>query len=145
MNATHVRWDDIPDSTKVPRPEGYVHPWPMDRPYTTRVYDEAIGVQHLSFVINRMPPETSGQHHRHVEAEEVHTVLKGRCRMRIGDEEVDLERYDSVRVPAHEFRSMFNPGPEECWMLVMGGPLDEFLPENLDAFFAANDWTKSEA
>jgi mannose-6-phosphate isomerase-like protein (cupin superfamily) len=139
--ATRVGWDDLPDGAKVARPDGYVHPWATDAPYAARVFDEAIGVRHLSFVMDRMPPGSSGQHHRHVEAEEVHVVMRGRCEMRIDDELVTLEEHDAVRVPARAYRSMHNPGPEECWMLVVGAPLDEFTEAALDQFIAVNDWS----
>jgi mannose-6-phosphate isomerase-like protein (cupin superfamily) len=137
--ASLVHWDDLADFVKVPRPKGYVHPFATDEPYASRVYDDAAGVEHLSFVIARMPPGSSGTHHRHVEAEEVHYVMHGRCVMAIGDEHVELRQHDAVRVPPEVRRSMHNPGPDDCWMLVIGAPLTEFTEEMLPAYFAANE------
>lgn len=134
----HVAWDDIDDGTKVPRPEGYVHPWPTDLPYRSRVYDDAAGVEHVSFVVNRMPPGTSGQHHRHVAAEEIFYVMSGSCQLQIDDETIDLRPHDAVRVAAEAFRSMYNPGHDECCVLVAGAPLAEFTESGLEAFFAVN-------
>jgi mannose-6-phosphate isomerase-like protein (cupin superfamily) len=135
---TRVNWDDLTDAN-VPPPPGYQHPWATYVPYVSRVVSGRLACEHLAMSVNRMEPGTSGEHHTHPEAEEIFVVMDGSCQMRIDDEDVELRLNEAVRVPAEVRRSMHNPGPDECWMLVIGAPLTEFTEEMLPAYFAANE------
>ncbi len=142
---SRLGWDDLADGTKLAPPPGYRHPWPTERGYVSRDYTDAIGCTHLSFVVNRMEPGTAGQHHRHVEAEELHYLLEGTCEMRVGDELLEARAHDVISVPPDEYRSFHDPGPEPCRWLVVGAPITEFIEEDLGRYLAANDWSAADA
>jgi mannose-6-phosphate isomerase-like protein (cupin superfamily) len=136
---TRVGWDDLSKGAGVRRPPGYVHPWPTDIGYESRDYTNALGCQHLSFVLNRVQPGQSGQHHLHADAEEVYFLVRGPGRMRIGDEIVDFAPLDAVRIPPGVLHSIANEGDEESLWVVVGAPIDEFEEPGLTRYHAAND------
>lgn len=121
-----VNWDDLTDA-HVPNPPGYVHPWETYVPYASRVVSGPIGCEHLAISVNRMPPGTSGEHHSHPEAEEIYVVMDGSCQMMIGEDVVELKRFDAVRLPAMVMHSLYNHTDAECWLIVMAAPIDEFV------------------
>jgi quercetin dioxygenase-like cupin family protein len=59
--------------------------------------------------------------HRHSEQEEVYVVISGSARMKVGDDLVELEQWDALRVPGHEWRT-FEGGPEGAELLAFGAP-----------------------
>jgi mannose-6-phosphate isomerase-like protein (cupin superfamily) len=59
--------------------------------------------------------------HRHSEQEEVYVVISGSARMKVGDDLVELEQWDALRVPGHEWRA-FEGGPEGAELLAFGAP-----------------------
>lgn len=126
-----MNWDDLVDAS-VPRPEGYEHPWSTNNPYVSRVYSGRLGCEHIAFSICRVGPGQSGEHHRHKRAEEIHVLLRGQCQMRIGDEIVEAEQLDAIRVPPDVYRSFHNDSGEDCWWLVMAAPVGEFLEAHPD-------------
>jgi mannose-6-phosphate isomerase-like protein (cupin superfamily) len=135
-----VGWDELPDNQRHAPPDGYRHPWPTFEPYRSRDYDGHLGHTRLSFVANRMAAGQSGQHHRHATAEEVHYLLEGACRMRVGDEVLDVRAHEAVRVAPELFRSFSNESGAPCAWLVIGAPVDEFVEPGMTSYLAANDW-----
>jgi mannose-6-phosphate isomerase-like protein (cupin superfamily) len=59
--------------------------------------------------------------HVHSEQEEVYLVVSGNARVKIGDEVVELEEWDAVRVPAGAWHS-FGGGPAGAEILAFGAP-----------------------
>jgi mannose-6-phosphate isomerase-like protein (cupin superfamily) len=59
--------------------------------------------------------------HRHGEQEEVYVVVNGSARMKVGDEVVELRRWDALRVSAPVWRA-FEAGPEGAELLAFGAP-----------------------
>ncbi len=57
--------------------------------------------------------------HRHEEAEEVYVVLSGSGRVKIGDDVLDIERLDAVRVAPTSIRA-FEAGPDGLELLAFG-------------------------
>jgi mannose-6-phosphate isomerase-like protein (cupin superfamily) len=57
--------------------------------------------------------------HRHDEAEEVYVVLSGAGRMALGDDVIELEPLDAVRVEPAVMRA-FEAGPDGLEVLVFG-------------------------
>ena len=57
--------------------------------------------------------------HRHEGQEEVYVLLSGSGRMKLGDEEVEVAKWDAVRV-APEVARAFEAGPEGAELLVFG-------------------------
>ena len=135
-------WDEIPDNKKFPRPPGYSHPWPTDvgSDYHSRDLDGPLALEEMSVVWVRIGPGQSGTHHRHATAEELHLVISGACQMMIDDEVLDLRERDSVVVRPERLRSFHNNTDEDCWVIVIGAPIDEFTSNGVAAYLAANGY-----
>ena len=63
-----------------------------------------------------------GHHHR--EQEEAYVVVGGSGRMKLGDELIDLRRWDVVRVAPEVMRGI-EAGPEGLELIAVGGPRPE--------------------
>ncbi len=59
--------------------------------------------------------------HRHSEQEEVYVVVSGSAHMKVGDDVVELEQWDALRVAPGEWRA-FQAGPEGVELLAFGAP-----------------------
>ena len=59
--------------------------------------------------------------HRHSEQEEVYLVISGSARAKVGDDVVELARWDALRVPRGEWRGL-EAGPEGAEVLAFGAP-----------------------
>ena len=59
--------------------------------------------------------------HTHAEQEEIYVVLSGGARIKIGDDVVELEPFDAVRVPNGTMRCL-EGGPDGAEVLAFGGP-----------------------
>ena len=59
--------------------------------------------------------------HKHNRQEEVYVVVGGSARAKLGDEVVELKRWDAVRVPKDTMRS-FEAGPEGVELIAIGAP-----------------------
>jgi mannose-6-phosphate isomerase-like protein (cupin superfamily) len=137
-----ANWDEIPDNKKFPRPPGYQHPWPTDvaGDYHSRDLDGPLALQEMSVVWVRIGPGQNGTHHRHATAEELHLVIEGACQMMVDDEVLELRTRDSVVVRPEQMRSFFNNTDQDCWVIVIGAPIDEFTPDGVAAYLAANGY-----
>ena len=84
---------------------------------------EAAGTRLLGVDVTEIPPGKKSSHlHAHSLKEEFFYVLSGRCRLRLGPDEVDLRPGDAVSRPAgtgvpHQFH---NPHGEPCRVLMLG-------------------------
>jgi len=119
-------WAEIPPFARLPLPEGYEHPWGEWNPYDAKLYDDALATREMSMVVCHILPGQASQHHRHVEAEEIHVLLSGGGQIRIGDVVHDAKPLDAFRVDAKVDRSLHKHTDEEAWWLVIGAPLSEF-------------------
>jgi mannose-6-phosphate isomerase-like protein (cupin superfamily) len=137
-----VNWDEIPDNRKFPRPPGYRHPWPSDvsADYHSRDLDGPLALQEMSVVWVCIGPGQSGTHHRHAKAEELHLVIEGACQMMVDDETLDLRTRDSVVVRPEQNRSFHNNSDSNCWLIVIGAPIDEFTTEGIASYLEANGY-----
>ena len=59
--------------------------------------------------------------HKHKRQEEVYVVVSGNARLKLGDEVVDLEQWDAVRVPNETMRG-FEAGPDGAEVIAIGAP-----------------------
>lgn len=59
--------------------------------------------------------------HLHTEQEEVYVVLSGSARVKLGDEVLELNAMDAVRIPPSTMRG-FEAGPEGAEILAVGAP-----------------------
>lgn len=90
------------------------------------------GISHFRFAPDFRQPFG----HRHQRQEEVYVVVDGSARAKLGDEVVELEAWDAVRVSPETPRA-FEAGPEGFEMIVFGAP----NTENRDAEAIPNWWT----
>jgi len=60
--------------------------------------------------------------HRHAVGDKLYFVLSGRGRIRVGDDERDVQAGDLVCAPAGEEHGVVNPGPERLTLLVTMAP-----------------------
>jgi mannose-6-phosphate isomerase-like protein (cupin superfamily) len=76
---------------------------------------ETTGFSHI-----RLKPEKRSPFgHNHDQAEEVYVVIGGSGRMKLGEEIIELERLDAVRVAPEVIRA-FEAGPEGIELLAFG-------------------------
>ena len=62
--------------------------------------------------------------HKHKEQEELYVVVSGSARVKLGDEIVELVKWDAVRVPGETMRA-FEAGPEGVEIIAFGAPSTE--------------------
>jgi mannose-6-phosphate isomerase-like protein (cupin superfamily) len=62
--------------------------------------------------------------HVHAEQEEVYLVVSGNARAKIGDDVIELARWDAVRVPPGVWRS-FGGGADGAEIVAFGAPNNE--------------------
>ena len=122
---SHVTWDGADGSRVGPLPDD--HPWPPGEALTLKPYTIPLECEHVALSLCHIGPGESSAMERTKVAEEVYYIAQGSCRFRIGEKVIDAHRNDAVRVPAHVMRSLYNEGPDDCWLLVMAAPIDEFL------------------
>jgi mannose-6-phosphate isomerase-like protein (cupin superfamily) len=108
---TRVKLDDVKDSA----PDFGLGEDQQSRFATEAVGSEDIGVSHHRF----SPGVRQAFGHRHDEPEEVYVVLSGSGRIKLGDEILDIERLDAIRVQAEVIRA-FEAGPDGLEVLAFG-------------------------
>ena len=59
--------------------------------------------------------------HKHNRQEEAYVLVSGSARMKLGDEIVEVEQWDAVRVPNETMRGI-EAGPEGAEIIVIGAP-----------------------
>jgi len=85
----------------------------------------ALGTQHSSVSYTRWAPNFRVPFgHRHRLQEEVYIVVSGGGRMKLGNQILELEQWDAVRVPADTMRQ-FEAGPDGAELLMVGAPRTE--------------------
>jgi mannose-6-phosphate isomerase-like protein (cupin superfamily) len=81
---------------------------------------EDLGVSQVSVSYERLGPGFKQPFgHSHGADEEVYVVVGGAGKMKLGDELVDVRRWDAIRVPPQTFRS-FAAGPDGLELLAIG-------------------------
>lgn len=133
-DVTRASWEDLPP-VRPERPPSYVHPWPTDDPYESRVYSGALGCKHFAFAVAQIKPGQSGTHRRYKDIEELCVLLDGRCQVMLDDVASDLKQFDAVRIPPHVARSFYNNTERDCLLVLMGAPVQEYA--DLGAEFAS--------
>ena len=77
---------------------------------------EHCGVSYL-----RLGPDAKAHGHRHKRQEEIYVLVHGSARMKVGDDEIDLEPWSAVRVPPHVMRGI-KSGAEGAEVIAIGAP-----------------------
>ena len=87
-----------------------------------RMATKALELENSGLTYQRVPPGYRFPYgHTHREQEEVYVVVGGSGRMKLGDEIVELEEWDAVRVPPGTWRG-YEAGPQGLEILVLGAP-----------------------
>jgi mannose-6-phosphate isomerase-like protein (cupin superfamily) len=74
--------------------------------------------------------------HTHERQEEVYVVVSGTAKVKLDDEVVDLEQWDTVRIPSDTMRNL-EAGPDGAELILIGAP----RMEPNDAQMIQNWWT----
>jgi mannose-6-phosphate isomerase-like protein (cupin superfamily) len=112
-----------------------------DYPGEMRMMTSELNCEQVAFTYRRMPQHTGGKGsygHRHKTQEEVYFVMSGKLQFKLGDEVLDLERGNVVRVAPETWRSVWNDEPEDAELIIVskwvpGGSAD-------DAEYLENFW-----
>jgi mannose-6-phosphate isomerase-like protein (cupin superfamily) len=87
-----------------------------------RLATKALELEQSGLGYQRIPPNYRFPYgHTHQEQEEVYVVLGGSGRMKLDEEIVELERWDTLRVSPGTWRG-YEAGPEGLEILVIGAP-----------------------
>jgi uncharacterized cupin superfamily protein len=81
-----------------------------------------LNAHQLSARLWRLRPGQASTKHRHRAQEELYLLLKGRGRLRVGDELLTLEPMSAVAVEPDTMRQLFNDTDEDQLWLVVGAP-----------------------
>jgi mannose-6-phosphate isomerase-like protein (cupin superfamily) len=105
--------------------------------FEARIARKQIDSDHLGISFFRYPADFRtpfGHHHR--EQEEAYIVVEGSGRMRLGDEIVELNQWDVVRVAPDVVRCL-EGGPEGLALIAIGND----RPEGGDGVLVEDFWT----
>jgi mannose-6-phosphate isomerase-like protein (cupin superfamily) len=87
-----------------------------------RLATKALELEQSGLGYQRIPPNYRFPYgHTHERQEEVYVVLNGSGRMKLDDEIVELEQWDTVRVSPGTWRG-YEAGPDGMEILVIGAP-----------------------
>jgi mannose-6-phosphate isomerase-like protein (cupin superfamily) len=108
---TRISLSDVED---VAVPNGFGHRW------EARVAREPLGAQEtgLTYFLLR-PGQRSPFAHRHREAEEIYVILQGTGRIKLGDEILEVQPRDAIRVSPEVARA-FEAGADGLEFLAIG-------------------------
>src|SRR5207302_8931920 len=85
-----------------------------------RLATDALALEKSGLSYQRVPPDYRFPYgHTHKKQEEVYVVVRGRGRMKLDDEIVEVKEWDVVRVPPGTWRG-YEAGPEGLEILVVG-------------------------
>ena len=87
-----------------------------------------LGNEQLAFTWRRMPAQTGGKGaygHRHRNDEEIYFIFGGTVEFKLGDEVLELGPGTVVRCAPQVVRSVWNEGPEDAVLLVVGRRSDD--------------------
>jgi mannose-6-phosphate isomerase-like protein (cupin superfamily) len=99
-----------------------------------------LGNEQIAFMWRRMPPETGGKGsygHRHKNDEEIYFILDGTVQFKLEDEILDLGPGSVVRCAPEVVRSVWNEGPDDVVLMVVGRRSDDMGDdvETVDGFW----------
>lgn len=102
----------------------------------SRFARKALGMENGGLSYFRLGPDFKTPFgHTHSEQEEVYVIVSGSARAKVGNDEIELEQWDAIRVPPGVWRSLAG-GPDGCVFLAFGAP----NTENKDTEMQPNFW-----
>jgi mannose-6-phosphate isomerase-like protein (cupin superfamily) len=122
---TKTSFDDLPDTS------------PKDVSMQWRFARKALGSPELG--VSRFTYDPGARMpfgHRHHQQEEIYVVVAGSGRVKLGDEVVEVQPWDAIRVSPATMRQ-FEAGPDGLELLAVGGP----LPQEDDSEIVPGWWS----
>jgi mannose-6-phosphate isomerase-like protein (cupin superfamily) len=113
-----------------------------DYPGEMRMFADALGAEQVAFTYRRMPAKTGGKGsygHSHETQEEVYFVISGTLQFKLGDEVIDVEAGNAVRVAPEVVRSVWNEGPEDAELAICSVRVSD---PRADAKLVADFWAE---
>jgi mannose-6-phosphate isomerase-like protein (cupin superfamily) len=96
-----------------------------DYPGEMRMLTMGLDSEHVALTYRVMPPQTGGKGsygHSHKTQEEVYFVISGTLQFKLGDEVIDVGPLTAVRITPETVRSVWNEGPDDVQLVIVGGP-----------------------
>lgn len=118
--------NDVPDAAEGRMPPG------IEAHFAKEALDcEKSGVSYMKLEPGFHPPFG----HRHAEQEEVYVVISGSAKVKVEDDEVELNQLDAIRLAPDAMRAL-KAGPDGCELLLFGAP----KPAAMDAEIQPGWW-----
>jgi mannose-6-phosphate isomerase-like protein (cupin superfamily) len=105
-----------------------VEDWLGDYPGEMRGITYAIGAEQVAITYRRMPQHTGSKGsygHRHKTQEEIYLVVAGKLQFKLGDEVIELERHQAIRVPPETWRGVWNDDLEDAELIIVSKKIDD--------------------
>jgi quercetin dioxygenase-like cupin family protein len=105
-----------------------VDDWLGDYPGEMRGITYPIGAEQVALTYRRMPQHTGSKGsygHRHTEQEELVFVISGRLQFKLDDEVVELVKGDTVRIPPHVVRGIWNDEAEDAEIVIVSRRIED--------------------
>jgi quercetin dioxygenase-like cupin family protein len=104
-----------------------VDDWLGDYPGEMRGITYPIGAEQVALTYRRMPQRTGSKGsygHRHREQEELVFVISGKLQFKLDDDVVELVGGDTVRIPPHVVRGIWNDEAEDAEIVIVSKRID---------------------
>ena len=105
-----------------------VEDWLGDYPGEMRGITYAIGAEQVAITYRRMPQHTGSKGsygHRHRTQEEIYFVISGRLQFKLGDDVVELDKHEAIRVPPQTWRGVWNDAQEDAELIIVSARIDD--------------------
>jgi quercetin dioxygenase-like cupin family protein len=105
-----------------------VDDWLGDYPGEMRGITYPIGAEQVALTYRRMPQHTGSKGsygHRHREQEELVFVISGKLQFKLDDDVVELVGGDTVRIPPHVVRGIWNDESEDAEIVIVSKRIDD--------------------
>ena len=81
----------------------------------------ALDCEHCGVSYLRFGPNVKAHGHRHKRQEEIYVLVHGSARMKVGDDDLELQPWSAVRVPPKVMRGI-KSGPDGAEVIAVGAP-----------------------
>jgi uncharacterized cupin superfamily protein len=114
----------------------------FDMPWEMRFLKNPLGTEQVAVSWLRLPPG-QGQKgvfgHRHKTQEEVYFVVRGKVKLKLDDDEIEVEGPAAVRIAPETARAVHNESGEDAELLLISNQVEDLREETeqLPGFWAA--------
>ena len=105
-----------------------VDDWLGEYPGEMRGITYPIGAEQVALTYRRMPQHTGSKGsygHRHREQEELVFVISGKLQFKLDDDVVELVGGDTVRIPPHVVRGIWNDEADDAEIVIVSKRIDD--------------------